>query len=85
MDDTVITREGLERLIEELDPARRGRSSRDHPLRIRHDPAVVEDEVDVILRGEERAHVALEHEIGRTIRLIVSISSGSAAWIRCQS
>ena len=34
------------------------------PFRIRHDPAVVQEQVHVVLGGEKRAHVALEHEVG---------------------
>jgi hypothetical protein len=64
------------------------------PFGIRHDPTVVEKQIDVVLRREERARVPLQHEVGRTVRLIVSTSSASAAWItprsrrqiaRCQS
>ena len=35
----------------------------DDPFGIGDDPAVVEEQVDVIFGGEKRAHVALEHEV----------------------
>jgi hypothetical protein len=36
----------------------------DDPFEIRHDPTVVEKQIDVVLRGEERARVPLQHEVG---------------------
>jgi hypothetical protein len=36
----------------------------DDPFGIRHDPTVVEKQIDVVLRGEERARVPLQHEVG---------------------
>ena len=35
----------------------------DDAFRVRHDAAVVQEDVDVVLRGEQRADVAVEHEV----------------------
>src|SRR4051794_11885363 len=38
--------------------------SGDEVMRVGHDGAIVEKQVDVVLGGEQRAHVALQHEVG---------------------
>ena len=38
----------------------------DDPVRVGNDPAVVEEDVDVVFRGEERTNVALQDEV-RTV------------------
>jgi hypothetical protein len=56
----------------------------DDPRRIRDKPAVVKEDVDVVPSRQQRADVALKHEVrstkyGCVVRLIVSDTSGSAA------
>ena len=55
----------------------------DDSRRIRDDGAVVEKHVDVVLRRQQRADVALQY--GRLVRLIVSATSWSAAWTRSRT
>ena len=57
----------------------------DDLLRVGHDRPVVEEDVDVVLRRQQRADVALQHEVGRLVNLIVSVTSGSAAWTRSRT
>src|SRR6266852_4809017 len=47
-------------------------------LGIGHD-GVVDENVDMILRSEQRAYVAIQRNYGCFVRLMVSVTSGSAA------
>jgi hypothetical protein len=52
---------------------------------IRHYATVVQKDVDVVLGGEERADVACKTKYGSFVRLIVSMTSGSAACTRSRT
>ena len=46
---------------------------------IGHDGPVVKEDVDMVLRGQQGADVAFSTKYGWRVRLMVSVTSGSAA------
>ena len=53
----------------------------DDALRIGDDGTVVEKYVDMVPRGQQGADVALQDEVWTVVRLMVSVTPWSAAWI----
>ena len=54
--------------------------ARDDPFGIGDDPAVVEENVDVVLAASRAQMLPSSTKYGWTVRLMVSTTSGSAAW-----
>jgi len=62
-----------------------GMAASDDTLWIRDDRAVVKKDVDMVVRRLDGADVALEDEVRTFVRLIVSVTSGSAAWTKSRT
>ena len=52
--------------------------SGDDAVGVRDDRAIVNKQVEVVFGGQQRADVSLQHEVWLTVRLIASMTSGSA-------